>query len=382
MPSTDEGLTGPGIQKPKPEEQDVNTDRGFAAELYKQAGAESLPVSAREMGKANSPHRKQWVQSKLDESQKQVDEAMSIRRDLDGFFSSPGQGDVAAGLEPPDDSPPAPAPVVDTAEVDRLKGELTAARGSLSEAQQHEATMLAYDSLEEAVDSTDVHNTLSELREHLPADQWSAFKLDAIGGGLVEPEELAEHEAQYDSERAFEQTFDQATKSAAEADALKQDQLAVLTAEQARLGLDDAAMTLHLQDVAEAVSQLGINFDTMPREDYESEIQGLSALVADARRAYRHAAFQEAVVGADNSVESGLTIMGQPVSPREPIEPQLDYSRMLAHSNRGEKVDVAEGVQAEARKSTDIAGNIAALARRVDRDAEARRARARNAGGF
>lgn len=381
MPSVDSGLEGPGIV-PKPEEQSIDSDAGWRKHLESQPGGDSLPVSARDWGAPNSAHRKAYVQREMDAGQEAAEARVASLAEFQAVITGPGAGNVQAGLELPDDSPPAPAPVEDTAEVDRLKGELTAARGSLSEAQQHEATMLAYDSLEEAVDSTDVHNALSELREHLPAEQWSAFKLEAIGGGLVDPEELAEHEAQYDSERVFETAFDAATKSAAEADALKQGQLEALSAEQKRLGMDDETFADHLQGIAFADQQLGVGLAGLPAEQYGEALKKVSGLVGEYDRAQRNAEFQNAVLGSEHTVESGLTIGGMPLSPRLEITPEhtFDFRRVLASEGIGKKVDVAAGVEAEAKHSTSKTDAIAALARKVDRDLEARQARARKAG--
>jgi hypothetical protein len=377
--STDEGLTNDEPQF------DVNTDQGFRKYLENQAGGDSLPASVNELGAPNSPHRKAWAQREIDEGWAKAEESASIKRDLDGFFASPGQGDVRAGIELPDDSPPAPAPVVDTTEVDKLKSELTAARGSLSEAQQHEATMLAYDALEEAVDETDVHNTLSELRASLPVEQWSAFKLDAIGGGLVEPEELARHEQLFESEKAFETAFDQASKSSAEMEKLAKDQQGVLDAEQKRLKMDDEQFSEHLQAIAFADQQLGVGLAGLPAEQYADSLKKVSGIVGEFDRASRSAAFQNEILGSENSVENGLTIGGTPVNPHQEItaEDTFDWKRAAASERVGETVDIQAGVLDEHKKSEDVAETIQALARETNRKAAEKQAQIiKNRGGF
>lgn len=383
MPSTESGLEGPGIAEPKPEVGDISTDAGFRKHLESQPGGDSLPASAREWGAPGSANRKAYVQREMDAGQKAAEARVASLAEFQAVITAEPAGSWKAGLTVPDDSPPAPAPVVDTAEVDRLRQELTTTRASLTEAQEFEAMQAARDSLEEAETQQDFLNTMAELRDTISPNAWSMFAMESLGDQLIEPEELEQFNQVWQSERAFESAYEQAEKSQGDADKLKKSQIETLEGERERLGLNKEAWGYHEADMAEAARQLGLNFDNTSAEEYKEIIPELSALVSDARRAYSHAAFQEAVVGSENTVESGLTIMGQPVSPREPIEPQLDYGRMLAHSNRGKKVDVAAGVLAEEKKSTGKADDIAALARKTDRDIEAKQARVRKArGGF
>jgi hypothetical protein len=379
MARIDEGITN---EEP---EHDLSTEEGFRRYLEAQPGGADLVHSKSEWGAPNSAHRKAKVASEMAEGQRRAEAQITSRQDFERYFTEPSAGTVAGGITLPDDTP-APTPAAPSpeaaAQLQALQAELTTTKASLSEREAFDAQQIARDTLEEAVDETDVINALSILKDELSADDWAMFTMESLGDQLLEPEELERFNEVYTSGKAFEQAFDSSAAAQKEADELKQAQLDVLAGEQQRLGLSDEEYALHVTDMSEAARQLGMNFDSMAKETYTEEIKNLSALVAEGKRAYKSAAVQEQILygSGGTNVEDGLTVMGQPVTPREPIEPVLDYGRIVTHLNRGVKYDIQAGVIDQEQKARSVGETIAALARKDDRDAEEKHARARRAG--